>query len=314
MPERRTTSFSVRRVDHRKIAQFLMLTYLISWSAAAALWLIGVEYGSIASLVVLAVFFMPGPAYATLIVTKVLRKEKLAEYGARLPGTSWRWFIITAIAIPVVIVAACFAIVALVPIEALGQIDFSREGFVGRVKAIAPQAEMTAEALPIDPIFIFILGCVQGILAGGTINAVFAFGEELGWRGLMLRETQRLGFWKSNALIGLVWGFWHAPVILMGHNYGKAHAIAGVFVMTAFTIAMAFPLAYSRVKSGNVFAPSVFHGIINAIGGLTVVFISGANPLVGHIAGAAGIAAALLLTTAIVLFDRRFVTNYVTTA
>jgi len=58
-------------------------------------------------------------------------------------------------------------------------------------------------AFPIHPVWI---GLLQGLIAGITINAIAGFGEELGWRGLLQREFSYMGFWKSSAIIGIVWG------------------------------------------------------------------------------------------------------------
>jgi membrane protease YdiL (CAAX protease family) len=148
-----------------------------------------------------------------------------------------------------------------------------------------------------------------GWLAGATINGFFAFGEELGWRGLMLVETQQWGFWRSNALIGLVWGLWHAPVILMGYNY-PGHPFAGVGMMMLFCLAGSYPLAYVAFKSRSILAPSIFHGNINAIAGGAMLFISEANPLAGGLVGTVSVLAFGLITLGIVLFDPDFVKQY----
>lgn len=56
-------------------------------------------------------------------------------------------------------------------------------------------------------------------MSGATVNLPFMLGEELGWRGFQFEETKLLGFWRSSLLIGVLWGLWHAPVIMMGYNY-----------------------------------------------------------------------------------------------
>ena len=43
------------------------------------------------------------------------------------------------------------------------------------------------EAFPVPPFWIAI---VQALIAGITINALAGFGDELGWRGLMLNELR----------------------------------------------------------------------------------------------------------------------------
>src|SRR5882724_8492479 len=52
----------------KKVLQFILLTFLISWSVAGATYLLHITYGSIPSLLIIAVCYMPAPAYATLIL------------------------------------------------------------------------------------------------------------------------------------------------------------------------------------------------------------------------------------------------------
>ena len=54
---------------------------------------------------------------------------------------------------------------------------------------------------------------------GPLINTLFALGEELGWRGFLLPSLLPLGQWRAILMSGLIWGVWHAPAILQGHNY-----------------------------------------------------------------------------------------------
>jgi uncharacterized protein len=150
---------------------------------------------------------------------------------------------------------------------------------------------------------------VQGVIAGFTISLPFTLGEELGWRGLLLRETQGWGFLRSNLFVGVVWGLWHAPIIAQGHNY-PGHPVAGIFMMTLFTTTLSFPMAYCRFKSRSILGPSALHGTLNAIGPLTAFFVVGANPLFGFVAGIAGIAVILLLTAGICFFDKKFIRDY----
>src|SRR5213080_3935560 len=56
----------------KKVLQFILLTFLITWSVAGVTYLLHIIYGSILFYVILAVCYMPAPAYATLILQKVV--------------------------------------------------------------------------------------------------------------------------------------------------------------------------------------------------------------------------------------------------
>ncbi len=299
---------------NKKVIQFILLTFLISWSVALIAYLLNITYGSILSLVIIAVFYMPAPAYATLILQKLVYKSPLSPYGFTLKNLSLRWLLITTLGFALFIVLGTFGVIAILGngfgVAPFGRIDFSEAAFLQQLGIFARRFfGDVPQQLPIPPIAIFLLSLVQGVIAGFTINLPFTFGEELGWRGLLLRETQKSGFLRSNLFIGVVWGLWHAPIIAQGHNY-PGHPVAGIFMMTLFTTTLSFPMAYCRFKSRTILGPSALHGIFNPLGALTALFVVGANPLFGFVAGIAGIAVTAFLAVGICFFDKRFARDY----
>jgi CAAX protease family protein len=300
----------------KKVLQFILLTFLISWSVAGAAYLLHITYGSIPSFLIIAVCYMPGPAYATLILQKLVYRVSLKPYGFTLKNLSPRWLLVTAVGFPWFIVLGTFVVIGILGnvfgLALFGRVDFSEAALLHQVTLFTRGAVgELPQHVPIPPVAIFLLSLIQGTIAGFTINLPFTLGEELGWRGLLLRETQESGFLKSNLFIGVVWGLWHAPIIVQGHNY-PGHPIAGIFMMTLFTTCMSFPMAYCRFKSKTILGPSALHGIFNPLGMLTAFFVLGANPLYGFVAGIAGIAVILLLTAGIYFFDKEFVRDYQT--
>jgi len=300
----------------KKVLQFILLTFLISWSVALGAYLLHIKYGSILSLVIIAVCYMPGPAYATLILQKLVYRSTLRPYGFTLKNISLRWLLLTTVGFAGFIVLGTFVVIAILGnvfgVALFGKIDFSEAALLHQITIFTRGAfGNLPQHVPIPPVAIFLLSLVQGVIAGFTVSLPFTFGEELGWRGLLLRETQRSGFFRSNLFVGVVWGLWHAPIIAQGHNY-PGHPVAGIFMMTLFTTTLSFPMAYCRFKSRSILGPSALHGILNAIGPLTAFFVVAANPLFGFVAGIAGIAVTLLLTVSICFFDRKFVRDYQT--
>ncbi len=303
-------------MPNKKVRQFILLAFLISWSVALVAYLLHVRYGSLLSIVIIAVCYMPAPAYATLILQKVVYRGTLKSYGFTLKHLSWRWLLITTVGVVWFIVLGSFVVIGILGnisgVTLFGRIDFSESALLHQVTMFTHGAfGPLPEHAPIPPVVIFLLALVQGSIAGFTISLPFTLGEELGWRGLLLRETQSWGFLRSNLFIGVIWGLWHAPIIAQGHNY-PGHPITGIFMMTLFTSTLSFPMAYCRFKSKSILAPSAFHGILNAIGPLTAFFVIGANPLFGFVAGIAGIAVASMLTIGICFFDKRFIRDYQT--
>ena len=208
-----------------------------------------------------------------------------------------------------------FAIIALLGnshlIPQFGELDFTQENFDLHLRELAKdKVDLDAIEFPhIPPLLGFFAMLGQAIIGGSTISLPFMFGEEFGWRGLMLKETRSLGFLKANGFIGLVWGLWHFPIILMGHNYPH-HPYTGMIMMCLFTMSVSPLFAYARLKTKSILGACMMHGMLNASGALYALYIANGNELYSFIAGWAGIIAGIVLTICILLFDKKFVTEY----
>jgi membrane protease YdiL (CAAX protease family) len=134
---------------------------------------------------------------------------------------------------------------------------------------------------------------ISAVSLGAGINAVLLISEELGWRGFLWSQVIEYGFWKAALFTGIVWGFWHAPLIAMGHNY-PGYPVMGIFAMVAFTTLMSPIIGYVRLKNGSVWAASLFHGTINAVASLTIYSLSTPNLLWRGIMGFGGMLALLV--------------------
>ena len=173
-----------------------------------------------------------------------------------------------------------------------------------------PDSEMMQSAMKSMPEGIGIWGVIvitiiSGLLNGITINAVFAFGEEITWRGFLMKEYKGMKFLMAALWIGIIWGLWHAPIILNGHNYPQ-HPVMGVFMMVLFCLLLTPMLMYFRQKSGSVIVPAIMHGTFNAVVGLSAVVVTPANDLLYGGAGLAGFIVLLIIDACLYLYDRCF--------
>lgn len=121
-------------------------------------------------------------------------------------------------------------------------------------------------------------GAVQ---AGYTINTLFAFGEEYGWRGFLWQHLSHLGWIRANFITGTLWGLWHTPLIIRGYNYSSPYW--GIVVMMIFCIGASFALSAVRLR-GNILSASILHGMINGFSGFSILIV-GDNPLIGGLIG-----------------------------
>src|SRR5262245_24881885 len=147
------------------------------------------------------------------------------------------------------------------------------------------------------------LTLLQGLAVGVSVNALAGFGEEVGWRGFLQRELGAMGFWKVSAIIGLVWGFWHAPLIVQGLNYPE-HPWAGVFLATVHALLSAPLFGYICLKADSVVAAAIFHGTSNGLSVLATMGLEGGNDLLVGDTGLAGFLVLLVANIGLVVSDR----------
>jgi membrane protease YdiL (CAAX protease family) len=84
------------------------------------------------------------------------------------------------------------------------------------------------------------------------------FGEELGWRGFLFPELQRMTSFTTASLIsGVVWTLYHLPLLLFSDYHSAAPIAFQVVVFFISTIAHTFVNNWLRAKSGSLW-PAVF--------------------------------------------------------
>ena len=127
------------------------------------------------------------------------------------------------------------------------------------------------------------------LLVGPTINGIFGFGEEFGWRGYLLPKLLPLGKTRAYVLTGVIWGLWHAPLILVGFNY-PGYPLAGVLFMCALTTVMGIFLNEMTLRHRSSILAGSIHGAINGQGyGIWRILFPSVNPLLGGLTGLVGI-------------------------
>jgi membrane protease YdiL (CAAX protease family) len=276
--------------------QFIVLTCLVSWTVAGTAILLGLREAKGPIYTVFGMAYMLLPAICAIILQKVHKEKPFRNLGISF-RLNW-WFLVAGI-VPIVCAGMALGISLLFP-----NVSFSAnyEGLLSLLPA--DQVELVAEKLSRFPPVVFLLTqLLNALIAGYTINAVFAFGEELGWRGYLLKALQGKKLLPVSLIIGGVWGLWHFPLILIGHNYPQ-HPVIGVGMMTVFCILLTPVMIYIVIKSKSVITAAIFHGSLNAIAGIGLLYLVGGNDLTNGTTGIAGFAAILLINLLFFFYDR----------
>ena len=302
----------------RPVPIYLLLAFGISWSIAAVAWSAGVEYGGGPATVAVGGAFMLGPAIAAFIVRRKVDRGDLAGLGLTLRGIRWKWMGITVLlgmAIPAFNTLICWLFGDGLGIDGFGHTSVSRSMFLDQVTRLASEQGLDPDTiggqldrlrdLPLPGVAVYGLVLISALIAALTVNIPFMFGEEFGWRGYLLHHTRHLGLWRHVLLTGIVWGLWHAPLILQGHNY-PAHPVAGVFLMVVFTLLLSVPFAWVRVRARCIWAPCVLHGLVNGTAGIGLYFTEGGDPLLASPVGLSGMLAVALTGLLLLVADPTF--------
>jgi uncharacterized protein len=127
------------------------------------------------------------------------------------------------------------------------------------------------------------------VLIGPFLGLVLAFGEEYGWRGYLQSELVKIGRIKGILVLGIIWGLWHAPLILMGYNY-PGYPLLGVILMTCYTIGLAYFLGYAVLKTGSIWLAAYLHALNNqALAYMAIAVYAPKNPALSFGIGVPGL-------------------------
>ena len=161
-----------------------------------------------------------------------------------LSGGSWRYWLLFSL-----------AFVAFYVLQALLNALFGL-GPSEMVLSPAPQG--------FNPVLYTLLNAAGTVLLASVLTMVALFGEEYGWRGYLQSELYKLGRVRGVLLLGLIWGAYHWPAILMGWNY-PGYPLPGLVLMVLWCTADGVVLSYAVLKSGSVLLAAFLHAVGNVI-------------------------------------------------
>ncbi|MBL3686066.1 CPBP family intramembrane metalloprotease [Leucobacter zeae] len=298
------------RVPWGAVATYVATAFALAWAVALPLWLM--ERGSATFTAwygVIGAAVMFTPAIATLVVVLLMRtpraeRMRLLGMWPLRPAKRVVWAVVAAWLGAPAVVALSIAVAVLCGWVQLDLTGFSafQATIDAQLSGLDPETrELAAASMP--PVGVLVALQLVAIPFGALFNSIFAFGEEVGWRGWLLPALRPLGVWPALVLSGAIWGLWHTPLILLGHNFGLFDW-RGVALMTGGCIAWGVLLGWARLRSGSVWPAVVGHGALNASAGVVGVFAAADGPFDPALVlplGVAGWIAAALVVAALVL-------------
>lgn len=245
---------------------YLAIAFGLSWLIALPLWVSGqgLQHPAFGTI---TICMMLTPAIAALVTVFAIERPDRPAAALGLvplrPAGRFLGFLGLGLAVPITLVFAAFVVGDLLGVYPADFITFSayRDLLLAQTRG---QLSM--------PIGALVAVQFVNVLLGSILNLLPALGEELGWRGWLLPHLLRFGTIPALLTSGVIWGLWHAPLILLGYNYPTAPGWLGVLMMIGMCTLMGSVLAWLRIRSRSVWPAALAHGALNASVGLAVVF------------------------------------------
>lgn len=156
------------------------------------------------------------------------------------------------------------------------------------VEAMQEQLGSAGTSAAMDESKIRMLGYAQLalVLVAPFLNCVTCFGEEWGWRGYLLQhmlEKRNVTF--SIVVSGVIWGLWHAPITVLGHNYGLDYPgwpFLGIVAMCCFCVVLSCLFSWLTLRAKSCLPAVLAHGAVNSCISAPSMFLIGTpNPFIG---------------------------------
>lgn len=226
-----------------------ILTYLVlTFGLSSIFYYLIVSAGTLSAgggLYVLGLMWCPGTA---ALLTRLL-------YQRNLHGMGWGWgrtrYQLWSYLLPL-----GYAAVVYFPVWLFGLGELNLD--------VAERAVTRLGLEPTAPFVTFLLFLLVAGTLGVALSCVSALGEEIGWRGFLVPELAKVTSFTRVALIsGAVWSVWHYPILLFADYRAPTSTWFSLACFTVMVVAISFPFAWLRLKSGSVWTGMLLHGSHN---------------------------------------------------
>ena len=257
----------------KRLITFTLLAAAIVWILFMMIPITGTKYGTGRSVIFLAAA-MFAPAIASLL-TRLITKEGFQSMYLRPHFKGHiRHYVLIWFAPTVLLLLSMVVYFLIFP----GQFDPNLT-ILQEAAANVNTAGFTANTM-------LLVSVLQILLIGPIINMIPTLGEELGWRGYLLPKLRMLmSDRKALVLTGVIWFLWHAPMLVIGHNYGTGYwgyPWLGILTMVFFCVVLGIVEGYATIKLGSAIPAAMIHSTVNAGAGLPIYLANaGYNPILG---------------------------------
>ncbi|MBN1355043.1 CPBP family intramembrane metalloprotease [bacterium] len=236
-------------MQKNKLNLFLLSTFAVSY-----IWQVIIYFtGGVRSSWFPFLMWIPG-LMAVVFLLKTGQKLRHIGWGIR----RW-WYLLPAVLAPMAAVATAVFILDIVNLGSWSNKIFAFHGVsvdIPRVPLILGNHTQTLE--------FFVLNLILSIFFQSVPGCMFTLGEELGWRGYAQEKfIRKYGLNRGLIILGVIWGYWHLPVILMGYNFPGHPVLGALLLMPLGTTFLGVFLGWLYLRSKSIWIPALSHAAIN---------------------------------------------------
>lgn len=109
---------------------------------------------------------------------------------------------------------------------------------------------------------------IINLILGYPVMLFLLMGEEIAWRGYLQEKLiKKFGGLKGLLLLGLIWGIWHLPISLQGHNLPNNPILESLVTTPLMCIALTLIIGYYGLNNKSIFIGLILHTSNNHFGG-----------------------------------------------
>jgi membrane protease YdiL (CAAX protease family) len=110
----------------------------------------------------------------------------------------------------------------------------------------------------------FGLNLALSLFVQSLLGSLITIGEEFGWRGyVQAKLIRRFGLNRGLILLGIIWGYWHLPIGLMGWNFPEHPALGALILTPISTVFLGIYLGWLYLRSKSIWMPTLAHAAGN---------------------------------------------------
>ena len=206
-----------------------------------------------------------------MLLTRLFTREGMRNAWVKPVAfrRTWKWWIVAWLGTIALVAAGAIVYFLMFPYD----FDPAMNAMVASTMQTVREQGLS---IPEDQVRAALYGQLALLFFVPFVNVVAAFGEEWGWRGyLMPKLMQRFSVVPALLVMGVVWGLWHLPLTMLGHNYGTGYAgypFLGIVAMCWMCCCIGVFFSYLTLKTGTCIPAAIAHGFFNGCASVGVLF------------------------------------------